>query len=177
MLTLVGMWEHGWLDQKVELFINGIRMCWKFNIKDLPKIYAESSVCPPGFQIALKLNPIHPDDFDLKDIQDITRVLNQPNTKIEELDTIFKEFQINKDLGCCIGTKIFERLTRTKDQFATTAHRNLSKVLENPELNEAGKQKVQKLMDFLSPLLEKDKGGFLSKMRREKPVRVDARER
>jgi hypothetical protein len=163
--------------QKVELFIDGIRMCWKFNIKDLPKSYAESSICPPGFQIALKLNPIHPDDFDLKDIQDITSVLNQHHIKIEELDTIFTEPQINPDLVCCIGTKIFERLTRTKDQFAMTTHRNLSMVEENPELNESGKQKVQKLLEFLSPLLEKDKGGFLSKIRREKPVRVDARER
>ncbi|MHA1975824.1 MAG: hypothetical protein ACW98I_02855 [Candidatus Hodarchaeales archaeon] len=163
--------------QKVELFIDGIRMCWKFNIGELPKIYADSVICPPGFQIALKLNPIHPDDFDLKDIQDITQVLNQTHTKIVELDSIFTEPQLSNDLDCCIGTKVFERFARTKDQFITTVHRNLLKVLEYPELNEQGRLKAQKLIDFISPLLEKDKGGFLSKMRREKPVRVDARER
>ncbi len=163
--------------QKVELFVNGIRMCWKFNIKDLPKSYADSVICPPGFQIALKLNPIHPDDFDLKDIQDIAQVLNQPHTKIVELDTIFTEPQLSSEYDCCIGTKMFERLSKTKDQFATIIHRNLSKVIESSELNEQGRQKAEKILDFVSPLLEKDKGGFLSKMRREKPVRVDARER
>ncbi|MHA2345900.1 MAG: hypothetical protein ACXACP_04215 [Candidatus Hodarchaeales archaeon] len=163
--------------QKLELFVDGIRMCWKFTIKDMPKSYAESLICPPGFQLALKANPIHPDDFDLKDVQDIANILNLPNTEIAELDTIFTDTQIDESNICCIGTKMFERLSRSKDQFATTAHRNLSHVLEYSGLNEAGTQKAEELIKFLTPLLAKDKGGFFAKMRREKPVRVDSRER
>jgi hypothetical protein len=123
------------------------------------------------------LNPIHPDDFDLKDIQDISKVLNQSNSKVAEMDTIYKNPQLNEGVECCIGTKMFERLSRSKDLFATTAHRNLNSVLEHNELTEAGRQKAEKIVSFLTPLLEKDKGGFFSKMRREKPVRVDTRER
>ena len=77
--------------QKIELFIDGIRMCWSFKLKKLPKSYAASFICPPGFQLALKANPMHPDDFDLKDIQDISHVLNNPNCNIEMWDTIFEE--------------------------------------------------------------------------------------
>ena len=163
--------------QKVELFIDGIRMCWQFKLKDLPKSYTESTICPPGFQLALKANPIHPDDFDLKDIQDISYVLNQPNVSLGELDTIFREPSITEDMDCCIGTKMFEELSNVKDQFATTVSRNLSEVLTYKELSDSGRELLNQLISFLEPLKKRDEGGFFSKMRREKPVRVDNRQR
>jgi hypothetical protein len=163
--------------QKVELFVDGIRMCWQFKLKDLPKSYTESIICPPGFQIALKTNPIHPDDFDLKDVQDISYVLNQPNVTLGELDTIFREPSISENMDCCIGTKMFEKLANAKDQFATTVSRNFNEVLKYEELSDSGRSLLNQLVAFLEPLKKRDEGGFLSKMRREKPVRVDNRQR
>ena len=163
--------------QKVELFVDGIRMCWQFKLKDLPKSYAESIICPPGFQIALKANPIHPDDFDLKDIQDISSVLNQPNVSLSELDTIFREPRVIEDMDCCIGTKMFEKLANDKDQFATTVSRNFKEVLNHNKLSDSGREILNQLVSFLEPLKKRDEGGFFSKMRREKPVRVDNRQR
>ncbi|WP_455143050.1 hypothetical protein [Candidatus Hodarchaeum mangrovi] len=163
--------------KKVELFVDGIRMCWKFTLKELPKSYADSRICPPGFQVALKVNPIHPDDFDFKDVQDISRIFNKPALKINKLDTIIPEPKIDDTLECCLGTKTFERISKAKDQFATVAFRNLNSVLESSELTDIGKSKVEELLTVLEVLKKNDKGGFLSGLRREKPVRVDARER
>jgi hypothetical protein len=54
----------------------------------------------------------------------------------------------------------------------------LTEVLNYPELNEEGKAKIQKILDFMKPLEEKDiSSGFLAKARKEKPVRVDNRTR
>ena len=163
--------------KKIELFVDGIRMCWKFTLKELPKSYADSRICPPGFQVALKINAVHPDDFDLKDAQDISQIFNKPTLKINSLDTIISEPKIDESLECCIGTKTFERISRTKDQFATVAFRNLSNVLEVTELTDAGKSKIEELMAFLETLKKNDHAGFFAHLRREKPVRVDARER
>ena len=163
--------------QKVEIFVDGIRMCWKFKFAELPKHYKQSLICPPGFQIALKLNPIHEDDFDLKDVQDISSIMNMPNVEISEIDTIYRDPQLKAEEHCCIGIEIFSQLSKTKDQYTTTALKNLNQVLKYSGLSDDGKEKVKQLIAYLEPLKAKDKGGLISKMRREKPVRVDARTR
>lgn len=162
---------------KVEIFVDGIRMCWKFKFAELPKHYKESLVCPPGFQIALKLNPIHEDDFDFKDVQDISSIMNLKKVKISENDTIYHNPKLEAEDECCIGTEIFTQFSESKDQYITIALKNLNKVRKYSGLSDEGKVKVNQLIEYLEPLKAKDKGGFLSKMRREKPVRVDARTR
>ncbi|MFW9997269.1 MAG: hypothetical protein ACFFD4_34820 [Candidatus Odinarchaeota archaeon] len=163
--------------EKVEVFVTGIRMCWTFKFSDLPESYLDSLVCPPGFQLALKANAIHPDDFDLKDIQDISSVLNSKCcTEVASKDTIFTEAALNKDLSCSIGTEIFQKMSSIKQDFSDTILRNFGEVLKYSGLTEEGKSKLLKLLDFIKPINEKDKqGGFFSKVRKEKPVRVDAR--
>ncbi|NHJ01292.1 MAG: hypothetical protein EAX86_04075 [Candidatus Heimdallarchaeota archaeon] len=163
--------------QKVELFIDGIRMCWLFKIEDLPKNYFDSLICPPGFQIALKVNPIHPDDFDFKDIQDISSVLNKSGCEIKEFDSIFIEPQVTEDINFSIGTNFLEKIAKDKYEFPTTAVRNLKEVLNYSGLTEDGKSKVQQLIDYLSPFISIDQGSRLKNIKREKPVRVDARTR
>lgn len=176
--------EHGRKDnvedvefQKIELFTVGIRMCWTFNFKSLPDSYQEAVICPPGFQLALKANAVHPDDFDLKDIQDISSVLNSECCeRVEEKDSIFREPILNENLRYSIGTEIFEHLAQTKHKFPSTVLRNFSEVQNYSGLSEQGREKLSTLLEFLKPLERKDrKGGFLSKARKEKPQRVDAR--
>ncbi|MFX0125314.1 MAG: hypothetical protein ACFFAE_16925 [Candidatus Hodarchaeota archaeon] len=163
--------------QKVELFVTGIKMCWTFKFKELPESYNETLVCPPGFQLALKANAIHPDDFDLKDIQDIASMVNSDScTHITIEDTIFSEPKLNENINCSIGTGIFEELSKIKHKFASTVVRNFSEVLNYSGLTESGKSKLSQLIEFLKPLEEMDKkSGFLSRARKEKPRRVDAR--
>lgn len=166
--------------QKIELFIDGIRMCWSFKLKELPKSYTTSLICPPGFQLALKANPMHPDDFDLKDIQDISNVLNNPNCNIEMWDTIFEEPYLEKNIEFSIGTHIFERLSNSKFHFPLILIRNFTEAFNYPILSKIGKPKLLELINFLNPFKEKDtRSGFLSKLlvRKEKPVRVDIRTR
>lgn len=164
--------------QKIELFVNGIRLCWTFKLKDLPSNYFESLICPPGFQLALKAHAIHPDDFDLKDIQDISRVLNSTYCEVGSTDTIFTEVEPGQPTQYVIGKDVFEKVAAKKFNFAATVIRNLSEVMLHADLSEDGKAKLLQLLDFLKPLDEKDKSlGFLSKAKKEKPVRVDARTR
>jgi hypothetical protein len=164
--------------QKIELFVNGIRLCWTFKLKDIPSNYFESLICPPGFQVGLKAHAIHPDDFDLKDIQDLSRVLNSPLSKVGSTDTIFNAVEQGKLDSFIIGKDVYEKVAETKFNFAGTVIRNLSEVLLHADLNESGKGKILELIDFLKPLEESDNSlGFLSKAKREKPVRVDARTR
>ncbi|MHA2342490.1 MAG: hypothetical protein ACXADW_11485, partial [Candidatus Hodarchaeales archaeon] len=126
--------------QKIEIFVDGIRMCWTFNYKDLPSNYSNTLICPPGFQIALKANPIHPDDFDLKDIQDITNVMNSDCcTDVKENDTIFKSLNLGDTFEYSIGLESFKTLSSTKREFPSTVIKNLTEVLNYPELNEEGK--------------------------------------
>ncbi|MHA2294521.1 MAG: hypothetical protein ACXAEU_09140 [Candidatus Hodarchaeales archaeon] len=163
--------------EKVELFVTGIRMCWTFKFDDLPNSFNETLICPPGFQLALKANAIHQDDFDLKDIQDIACVLNSNCCeKVSSKDTIFTDAFLDKDTRCIIGTEIFEYLSNAKQDFSKTVLRNLNEVLKYSGLNESGKNKLLKLIDFIRPLEEKDKNSsFMSKIRKEKPVRVESR--
>jgi len=163
--------------QKVELFVTGIKMCWTFRFKDLPETYNNTLICPPGFQLALKANAIHPDDFDLKDIQDITSVVNSDGCEqVTTQDSIFTEAELDENLSCSIGTEIFEELSKTKHQFAATMIRNFGETLKYSGISESGKSKLTQLIDFLKPLEEKDeKSRFLSKARKEKPRRVEAR--
>ncbi|MFW9778462.1 MAG: hypothetical protein ACFFE8_06360 [Candidatus Heimdallarchaeota archaeon] len=164
--------------KKVELFVNGIRLCWTFKIKDLPSNYFESLICPPGFQIALKAHAIHPDDFDLKDIQDIARVVNSPQCGVGSTDTIFDDINPGQPGQYVIGKDIFEKVADKKLDFAGTIVRNLSEVLLHAGLTQNGKTKLLEIIDFLKPLEEKDESlGFLSRAKKEKPVRVDARTR
>jgi hypothetical protein len=160
---------------KVELFIDGIRMCWTFNFKELPVSYNEALICPPGFQLALKANAIHPDDFDLKDIQDISSIMNA-NGRIAETDSIFKEPQHDPNIEFSIGTEVFKRFSNLKLKFPSTIIRNFNEVLNyNGAVccNENGKEKLAQIVEFLEPL--KGTSGFITKMRKERPERVDAR--
>ena len=163
--------------QKIELFIDGIRMCWSFKMKDLPKDYVDSFICPPGFQIALKSNPVHPDDFDLKDIQDIANILNGSRCTLAEKDTIFTEPGLSENMEYCIGSEIFEKLSKTKNKFPGVVIRNLSEVLKYDGLTEEGKLKINTLIDLLTPIKEKDESSRLASLRKERPVRVDSRTR
>ncbi|UCG01178.1 MAG: hypothetical protein JSW11_16360 [Candidatus Heimdallarchaeota archaeon] len=161
--------------QKIELFVDGIRMCWTFKFSELPPSYSETLICPPGFQIALKANAIHPDDFDLKDIQDISSILNA-NGQIGPKDSIFSEPKLDPHLGFSIGTEIFGLLAKSKSQFPSTMIRNFQETLKYTGpicCNEDGKGKLAKIVEFLQPL--DSKKGFLAKVRMEKPERVDAR--
>jgi hypothetical protein len=175
--------EHGRKDniedveyQKIEIFVDGIRMCWTFKFKELPRSYSNTLICPPGFQIALKANAIHPDDFDLKDIQDISSILNA-NGHIGSKDTIFEDPKLDPNLEFSIGTEIFQVLAKSKLKFPSTVLRNFQETLKYDGpicCNEDGKAKLKKLMDYIRPI-ESKKSGFLSKVRMERPERVDAR--
>jgi len=161
--------------QKVELFVDGIRMCWTFKFKELPTSYREALICPPGFQLALKANAIHPDDFDLKDIQDISSIMNA-NGRIRETDSIFKEPQLDPNIEFSIGTEIFKRFSNLKLKFTSTILRNFNEVLNYDGAiccNENGKEKLAQIVEFLEPL--KGASGLITKMRKERPERVDAR--
>ena len=151
-------------------------MCWTFKFSDLPPSYSDTLICPPGFQIALKANAIHPDDFDLKDIQDISSILNA-NGQVGSTDTIFEEARLVPDLEFSIGTEIFEVLAKSKLKFPSTVLRNFQETLNyNGPIccNTEGKTKLGKLIEFIKPI-ESKKSGFLSKVRMERPERVDAR--
>ncbi|MFX0052998.1 MAG: hypothetical protein ACFFAJ_02285 [Candidatus Hodarchaeota archaeon] len=163
--------------QKVEIFVTGIKMCWTFNFHDLPEAYKETLICPPGFQLALKANAIHPEDFDLKDIEDIASMVNSNCCeKVSRKDTIFTTPILNESLKCTIGTEIFEELSNTKYKFSSTVIRNFSEVLNYSGLNDSGKSKLSQIIEFLKPFeIKDDKGGFISRARKEKPRRVDAR--
>ncbi|MFX0183245.1 MAG: nucleotidyltransferase family protein [Candidatus Hodarchaeota archaeon] len=163
--------------QKVEIFVTGIKMCWTFRFKDLPEAYDETLICPPGFQLALKANAIHPEDFDLKDIQDIASMVNSDCCeKVTTKDSIFTKPVLNENLSCTIGTEIFEELSNTKHKFPSTVIRNFSEVLNYSGLSESGNSKLSQIIEFLKPFEEKNKkGGFLSRTRKEKPRRVEAR--
>ncbi|MFX1507422.1 MAG: hypothetical protein ACFFDC_15170 [Promethearchaeota archaeon] len=175
--------EHGRKDniedveyQKIEIFVDGIRMCWTFKFKELPPSYSNTLVCPPGFQIALKANAIHPDDFDLKDIQDISSIFNA-NGQIGSKDTIFENPRLDPNLEFSIGTEIFEFLAKSKLKFPSTVLRNFQETLKYDGpicCNEDGKAKLEKLINYIKPI-ESKKSGFLSKVRMERPERVDAR--
>ena len=161
---------------KIELFVDGIRMCWTFKFSELPSSYSKTLICPPGFQIALKANAIHPDDFDLKDIQDISSILNA-NGQISSKDTIFDEPKLDPNLEFLIGTEIFGLLAKSKLKFPVTMLRNFQETLKYDGpicCNEGGKNKLMKLIEFLEPMTSKKKGLF-SKVRMERPERVDAR--
>jgi hypothetical protein len=164
--------------QKVELFVDGIRMCWTFKFKELPSNYDGTLICPPGFQLALKANAIHPDDFDLKDIQDISSVVSSNCCgRVTENDSTFKEAQLDENLEYSVGTNIFEHLSKLKYDFPTVVTRNFTEVLDYSGLSEGGKSTLNELIDFLKPWEKKNKsGGFLAKARKEKPVRVDPRD-
>ncbi|MHA2224902.1 MAG: nucleotidyltransferase family protein [Candidatus Hodarchaeales archaeon] len=163
--------------QKVELFVYGIKMCWNFKFDELPDSYKGTLICPSGFQLALKANAIHPDDFDLKDIQDISSVLSSNCCgALATTDTIFKEAVLDENIQYSIGKEIFEHFSKTKYDFPSTLIRNFTEVLNYSGLSEGGKSTLLELIEFLKPCEEKNKsGGFLSKARKEKPVRVDAR--
>lgn len=163
--------------QKIEMFIDGIRMCWSFKLKELPKNYNDSFICPPGFQIALKSNPVHPDDFDLKDVQDIAQILNGSRCKISTEDTIFTEPGLTDNMEYCIGTEIFEKLSKSKNKFPGVVITNLSEVLKYNGLTDEGKKKINTLIEFLTPIKEKDEGSRLASLRKERPCRVDSRTR
>lgn len=163
--------------QKVELFVDGIRMCWTFKFKELPDNYDGTLICPPGFQLALKTNAIHPDDFDLKDIQDISSVVSSNCCgKVTATDSTFKEAHLDENIEYTVGTDIFEHLSRLKYDFPTVVIRNFTEALGYSGLSEEGKSTLTELIDFLKPCEKKNKsGGFLAKARKEKPVRVDPR--
>ena len=163
--------------QKVEIFVDGIKMCWTFKFKELPSSYAETLICPPGFQLALKANAIHSDDFDLKDIQDISSVVSSNCCgEVTQTDTIFTEPHLDENISYSVGTEIFERLSNLKIDFPTTIIRNFTEVLSYSGLTEDGRSTMVELIDFVKPLEKKNKGGgLLSKARKEKPRRVDAR--
>ncbi|UCE13096.1 MAG: nucleotidyltransferase family protein [Candidatus Heimdallarchaeota archaeon] len=163
--------------QKIELFITGIKMCWTFKFEELPEAYNETLICPPGFQLALKANAIHPEDFDLKDIQDIASMVNSDCCgKVTSEDSIFTEPKLDENLNCSIGTGIFEELSNRKHKFASTVNRNFKEVLNYSGLTESGKSKLSQLIEFLEPFEQLDnKSGILSRARKEKPRRVDAR--
>lgn len=163
--------------QKVELFINGIKMCWTFKFKELPLSYDGTLISPPGFQLALKANAIHAEDFDLKDIQDISSVVSSNCCgEVTTTGTVFKEPYLDENVNYSIGTEIFEHLSKLKLNFPTTIIRNFTETLNYSGLTENGKSTLLELIDFLKPLEKKNKGGgFLSKARKEKPRRVDAR--
>jgi len=175
--------EHGRRDniedveyQKIELFVDGIRMCWTFKFAELPSSYLKTLVCPPGFQIALKANAIHPDDFDLKDIQDISSIFNA-NAQIGSKDSIFREPKLDSNIEFSIGKEIFEVLGKSKLKFPSTMIRNFQETLNyNGPIccTDEGKSKLEKLIAFVEPMKLKKKG-FLSKVRMERPERVDAR--
>jgi len=163
--------------QKIELFVDGIKMCWTFNFNELPSDYKKTLISPPGFQLALKANPIHSDDFDLKDIQDISSVVSSSCCgEITNEDTIFKKPFLDENIRYSIGTKIFELLSKKKHEFPSTVIRNFSECLKYPKLSEDGKTTLMQLINFLKPLEEKDlSAGMIIKARKEKPRRVDAR--
>ncbi|MFW9905514.1 MAG: hypothetical protein ACFFFH_14325 [Candidatus Thorarchaeota archaeon] len=163
--------------QKVELFVDGIKMCWTFNFKDLPSNYKESLISPPGFQLALKANAIHSDDFDLKDVQDISSVVSSSCCgKVAEEDTIFKEPRLDENISYSVGTRIFRLLSQKKHEFPSTIIKNFSECLKYPKLAENGRETLLKLIEFLKPLEKKDlNAGMITKARKEKPRRVDAR--
>lgn len=163
--------------QKIEMFIDGIRMCWSFKLKELPKNYIDSFICPPGFQIALKSNPVHPDDFDLKDVQDIAQILNGSRCQISTEDTIFTEPGLTDNMEYCIGTEIFEKLSKSKNKFPGVVITNLSEVLKYNGLTDEGKKKINTLIEFLTPIKEKDEGSRFASLRKERPCRVDSRTR
>ncbi len=163
--------------QKVELFIDGIRMCWSFKIDELPKNYKDSLICPAGFQLALKGNPIHPDDFDLKDIQDIANILGNSNCNINQTDTIFTEASLLENMNYNIGREIFLNLSKSKYQFSTTVLRNFIEVLNYSGLTENGKNKLNDLIEFLTPIKEKEDNSRFASLRKERPCRVDSRTR
>lgn len=161
--------------QKVEVFVDGIRMCWTFKFNELPDGYTDALISPPGFQIALKANAIHPDDFDLKDIQDISSILNA-NGIIAETDTIFTEPKLIPNIEFSIGTNVFKYLSNIKLKFPSTVQRNFNEVLNyNGPIccTDDGKERLTRILNFLEPL--KGSSGFLKKMRKERPERVDAR--
>ncbi|MHA2246713.1 MAG: hypothetical protein ACXADY_17350 [Candidatus Hodarchaeales archaeon] len=163
--------------QKVEVFVDGIKMCWTFKFKELPTSYTDTVICPPGFQLALKANAIHTDDFDLKDIQDISSIVSSSCCgEVTEKDTIFKEPHLDENIEFKIGKEIFEYLSNLKYDFPTTIIRNYYEILNYSGLTESGKKTLLELIEFLKPLEKKNKsGGFLAKARKEKPQRVDAR--
>ncbi|MFX0013925.1 MAG: hypothetical protein ACFFB2_12930 [Promethearchaeota archaeon] len=175
--------EHGRMNnieeadfQKVEVFVDGIRMCWTFKFDELPSSYSETLICPPGLQIALKANAIHPDDFDLKDIQDISSIFNS-NCHVEIEDSIFDTPELDPAVEFSIGIKIFELLAKTKLEFPSTILRNFRETLNYSGdvcCNVEGKSKLAKLIDCIKPMEDK-KPSFLSKVKMEKPERVDAR--
>ena len=150
-------------------------MCWTFKFDELPDGYTDALISPPGFQIALKANAIHSDDFDLKDIQDISSILDA-NGKIAETDTIFTEPNPIPNIEFSIGTEIFEHLSKLKLKFPSTIQRNFTEVLnyDGPICcSEDGKERLSQLLSILEPL--KGSSGFIKKMRKERPERVDAR--
>ncbi len=163
--------------QKIELFVDGIKMCWTFNFKELPSDYKKSLISPPGFQLALKANAIHSDDFDLKDVQDISSVVS--SSCCEEVtteDTIFKEPNLDGDISYSIGTRIFRLLSQKKYEFPSTVIKNFNECLKYPKLSENGKKILLQLIEFLKPFEEQDLGaGLIAKAKKEKPRRVDAR--
>ena len=163
--------------QKIELFVDGIKMCWTFDFKDLPSDYKKSLVSPPGFQLALKANAIHSDDFDLKDVQDISSVVSSSCCgEVTTEDTIFKEPRLDENIRYSIGTQIFSRLSQRKHEFPSTIIKNFSECLKYPKLTENGKETLLQLIEFLKPLEKKDlSAGMITKARKEKPRRVDAR--
>ena len=136
--------------QKIELFVDGIRMCWTFKFTELPPAYSNTLICPPGFQIALKANAIHPDDFDLKDIQDISSIFNA-NGQIGSEDTIFSEPRLDPNLEFSIGTEIFKVLAKSKLKFSSTMLRNFQETLKYDGpicCTEDGRNKLEKLIVF-----------------------------
>ncbi|MFX1285993.1 MAG: hypothetical protein ACFFB5_20285 [Promethearchaeota archaeon] len=163
--------------QKVELFVTGIKMCWTFKFKELPSSYKKSLIAPPGFQLALKANAIYSEDFDLKDIQDISSVVS--SSCCEEVtteDSIFREPHLDANIRYSIGTDIFRILSKKKHEFPSTIIRNFSECLKYPKLSENGKKTLLQLIDFLKPLEKKDlDAGLFAKAKKEKPRRVDAR--
>jgi hypothetical protein len=163
--------------QKIELFVDGIKMCWTFNFNDLPSNYKESLISPPGFQLALKANAIHSDDFDLKDIQDISSVVSSSCCgEVAADDTIFKDPHLDENISYSIGTRIFRVLSKKKHEFPSTIIKNFSECLKYPKMTENGKKTLTQLIEFLKPLEKKDlNAGMITKARKEKPRRVDAR--
>jgi hypothetical protein len=160
--------------EKVKIFVNGIKICWTFKFKELPKSYKDTLICPPGFQIALKANAIHPDDFDLKDIQDISSVVSSACCgEISTTDSIFTEPHLNKEIRYSIGTEIFKVLSKLKFDFPTTIIRNLSECLTYSGLTETGRANLLQLIDFVRPF--KKQKGLMSKVKMQRPQRVDPR--